>query len=82
MAHSTEASSARIVPHVESSLLTWQKSSFSIGNGNCVETAMTADGCHLAVRDSKDVSGPILVFAPGEWRAFVAGVKAGEFDCF
>jgi hypothetical protein len=24
--------------------------------------------------------GPNLAFAPDEWRAFTAGVKAGKFD--
>ncbi|MGH3489380.1 MAG: DUF397 domain-containing protein, partial [Actinopolymorphaceae bacterium] len=24
--------------------------------------------------------GPILVFTPGEWEAFLAGAKDGEFD--
>jgi len=33
----------------------------------------------VAVRDSKDPDGPRLLVAPDEWRAFVAGVKAGEF---
>jgi hypothetical protein len=56
----------------------WQKSTFSMGNGNCVEAADVPAG--VAIRDSKDRSGPVLRFSPGEWRAFVAGVKAGEFD--
>jgi hypothetical protein len=34
----------------------------------------------IAVRDSKDPSGPMLLFTPLEWRAFVAGVRDGEFD--
>jgi len=34
----------------------------------------------VAVRDSKDPSGPVLVLTPHEWRAFVAGVRDGEFD--
>jgi Domain of unknown function (DUF397) len=34
----------------------------------------------VAVRDSKDPDGPRLVVTPDEWRAFAAGVKAGEFD--
>jgi hypothetical protein len=34
----------------------------------------------VAVRDSKDHSGPVLVFTASEWRAFVAGVKDGQFD--
>jgi hypothetical protein len=29
------------------------------------------------VRDSKDKAGPALVFAPGDWRAFVAGARGG-----
>ncbi|WP_067180158.1 DUF397 domain-containing protein [Microtetraspora niveoalba] len=34
----------------------------------------------IAVRDSKDPDGPRLFFTPAEWDAFVAGVKAAEFD--
>jgi len=34
----------------------------------------------IGVRDSKDPSGPVLVFTRSEWQAFVAGVKTGEFD--
>jgi Domain of unknown function (DUF397) len=58
--------------------LRWRKASQSYSNGNCVEIALAADG--VAVRDSKDRGGPALRFTPDEWRAFVAGVKGGEFD--
>jgi hypothetical protein len=34
----------------------------------------------VALRDSKDPDGPALVFTPDEWRAFAAGVRAGEVD--
>ncbi len=34
----------------------------------------------IAVRDSKDPGGPVLDFTPAEWRAFIAGVRDGEFD--
>lgn len=47
--------------------------------GNCVEVGRTPDG-GVAVRDRKDTDGAPLVFTPEEWTAFVAGVKAGEFD--
>jgi hypothetical protein len=56
----------------------WHKSTRSSGNGNCVEVAMLDDA--VAVRDTKDRSGPVLVFTPAEWGAFVAGAKDGEFD--
>lgn len=58
----------------------WRKSSFSNGTGgNCVEVADLADG-HRAVRDSKNPTGPVLIFTPAEWAAFTAGVRDGEFD--
>ena len=59
---------------------TWRKSSFSGGNGgNCVEVA-DHDGMIL-VRDTKDHGrGPIHRFTRAEWKAFTAGVRAGEFD--
>ena len=58
----------------------WRKSSFSGGNGGgCVEVARNLPRV-VAVRDSKDRQGPALVFTPDEWRAFLNGVRAAEFD--
>jgi hypothetical protein len=56
----------------------WRKSTRSANDGNCVEVADLDTG--VGVRDSKDTTGPVLVFAPARWRAFVDGTKAGEFD--
>ena len=58
----------------------WLKSSFSGYNGSCFEIARLRPDW-IGVRDTKDHgSGPVLVFNEGEWRAFLAGIKAGEFD--
>lgn len=60
--------------------LQWHKSSFSGGNGNgCVEVAFLPDG-RAAVRDTKGRSLPAHRYTAGEWDAFVAGVRVGEFD--
>jgi hypothetical protein len=57
----------------------WRKASYSTGNGGaCVEVARNLPRV-VAVRDSKDPDGPRLAFAPGEWRAFTARLKAGQF---
>ncbi|MFI6261382.1 DUF397 domain-containing protein [Micromonospora sp. NPDC051006] len=50
----------------------WHKSSRSSGNGGaCVEVADNLPGV-IGVRDSKDPTGPALIFAPAAWQAFVA----------
>lgn len=58
----------------------WSKSSSSNGSSACVEVQGAQDGDYL-VRDSKlgDAS-PILRFTPAEFKAWVDGCKAGEFD--
>ncbi len=59
---------------------TWRRSGACTGaDSTCVEVALSAR--EVVVRDSKDARGSTLRFTPAEWRAFVAGVRAGEFDC-
>jgi Domain of unknown function (DUF397) len=57
----------------------WFKSSFSGTANGCVEVRITP-GSEVAVRDTKDRTGPVLVFTPVEWAAFLAGARQGEFD--
>jgi hypothetical protein len=57
----------------------WFKSSYSDGaNNNCVEVRFGSGA--VLVRDSKRRDGGVLRFAADEWRAFVQGVRSGEFD--
>jgi hypothetical protein len=63
----------------------WRKSSFSGGNGGaCVEVAIVSGGTEasggaVALRDSKNPTGPALLFTPDEWREFTRAVRHGEF---
>lgn len=59
--------------------LVWATSSYSGGNGACVQVAALPDGGR-AVRDSKNPQGPVHFYTRPEWVAFIAGVKDGEFD--
>jgi hypothetical protein len=53
----------------------WFKSSRSTGGKECVEVAHLRSGL-VGVRDSKNPTGPALVFGPGEWDSFTAGLRA------
>ena len=56
--------------------VTWRKSSYSGNNGGqCVEAGNAAR--LIAVRDSKDPDGSVLVFAADTWAAFAERVKTG-----
>ena len=51
----------------------WRKSSRST-DVNCVEVAFAGPG--VGVRDSKNVSGPLLAFPAGQWLGFVRSIDS------
>ncbi|WP_055533944.1 DUF397 domain-containing protein [Streptomyces graminilatus] len=67
---------------VEAALITpaqaWFKSSYSDGTGqNCVEASRFAPPTGIAIRDSKNATGPALRLGPAPWRAFVTHLCEG-----
>ncbi len=64
-----------------------RKGRFSNPSGNClvvgIDPTFTQDGAHLVsiVNDSAAPwRGTVVRATQAEWRAFIASVKAGEFD--
>lgn len=65
---------------------TWRKSSYSGQySDNCIECAIAAPASGVApnppdvivaVRDSKDPTGPVLHFHADAWRAFMRSIKS------
>ena len=54
----------------------WRKSSYSgNGGGNCVEVARNLPGV-VAVRDSKNPGGPVLIVSRDEWASFITRLRA------
>ncbi|MFE7038473.1 DUF397 domain-containing protein [Streptomyces atratus] len=53
----------------------WRKSSYSgTEGGQCVVFAAAAT--HVHIRDSKQLSGPILTVGPGAWTGFISLVAS------
>lgn len=63
----------------ELALASWRKSSRSGNSANCVEISHVIASM-VAVRDSKNQSGPVLLFPAREWEIFAHGLRDGAFD--
>jgi hypothetical protein len=61
-------------------MLNWRKSSYSGGQGNCVEVGTTATGSVAGIRDSKSPERGYLAVEPEAFGAFLADVKWGKRD--
>lgn len=57
----------------------WRIASFCEG-GACVGVAR--EGEQVLVRNTSAPEAPVARFTRQEWKAFIAGAKAGEFDDF
>ncbi|MEV7326694.1 DUF397 domain-containing protein [Micromonospora sp. NPDC093244] len=62
---------------VNQAAVTWRKSTRSNGSGDCVEVADNLSDM-VALRDSKDPSGPVLTFTLKTWTAFLHAAKQGR----
>jgi hypothetical protein len=58
--------------------LAWRKASKSAGNGECVEVASAPNS--VAIRDSKNPGGAMLMSPRPVWRAFLSDAKNGVYD--
>lgn len=81
---------------IPESIVEWITSSYSAGNGACVQmgwekSSYSADTAAcvevgtcsrhgVLIRDSKNPDGPVLLFTKEVWATFIAGVKANEFN--
>ncbi len=67
------------VPADHLTMARWRKSRASNPSGSCVEITELPGG-KVAIRNSRDKSGPALVYPRAELAAFLLGAKNGEFD--
>ncbi|GIG57500.1 hypothetical protein Lfu02_18720 [Longispora fulva] len=56
----------------------WQRAENPDGSPGRIGVAFVDD--LIGMRDMAEENGPILVFTPAEWDAFIGGVQDGEFD--
>jgi Domain of unknown function (DUF397) len=69
------------IPNASTLPVAWLKSSHSDAGAQCVEYGiLDADPGLIAIRDSKNPTGPALLFSTDAVNSFIAAVKAGQFN--
>ncbi len=62
----------------EPDITAWRRSSYSGGNGACVEVA--AAPARVLLRDSKDPDGPILAVGTPQWGEFMHQLSVSRYS--
>lgn len=73
------ASTGKTIPTVPHGDFSWQKSSYSNPNGECVELTRLP-GEMIGVRHSQHPNGSALILSCAEIASFIQGIKSGHFD--
>ncbi|GAA1989229.1 DUF397 domain-containing protein [Kitasatospora viridis] len=73
-----EAVPAQRKPQLDTSKAEWLSAKQGDGSPGDVQIAFVEG--YTVMRDGRFPDGPVLVFTPEEWRAFVLGAQDGEFD--
>ncbi|GAA0491533.1 DUF397 domain-containing protein [Streptomyces sp. NPDC046215] len=56
----------------------WRKSTYSVGDEECLEIADNIPGNGVPVRDSKRPQGAALIIPAAAWTTFVTAVRSGK----
>lgn len=59
----------------------WRKSSYSAGEGECIEIADVPSQDGIAVRDSKNPSGPAIVLAATAFATLIGAIQDDSLAC-
>ena len=68
------------VPDASALEVVWSKSHYSNPSGECVELAVMPDGATVAMRNSRDPSGPALIFDAEAVCSLIDAAKDDELD--
>jgi Domain of unknown function (DUF397) len=76
--YDTKRRRGRMAPHDQFRHAAWRKSTYSNGATQCVEVASL--GTRLAIRDSKNPGGPVLLLTASQMRDLAHRMKTGQIS--